>query len=118
MKIKILFLAFVSSFCFCKSQSCDEIIKYVKSKNSGITYYSTGSSAISQVTFYSIYDNYKTYYFAIVKFTSNYYREYIYQVGSNTGYNYSMKYMNSAGEAFWKFIHPYNKSLGCAPTFD
>lgn len=109
---------FFLSFCFFKSQSCDEMIKYVKSKSAGMTYYSPSSKAISQVTFYSIYDNYKTYYFAIVKFTNNYYSEYIYQVGSNTSYNYSMKYLNSAGEAFWQYIYPYNKNLGCAPDLD
>lgn len=116
MKIKLFFLAFFLSFSFYNAQSCEEIIKYVKSKSTGITYYSSGSSAISQVTFYTVYDNYKTFYFAIVKFTSNYYKEYIYQVGSNTSYNYSMSYTSSAGEAFWKYIQPYNENLGCAPT--
>lgn len=118
MKLKLLFLALVLSFSFFKSQTCDDMIKYVKSKGTGMTYYSSGSSAISQVTFYTVYENYKSYYFAIVKFTSNYYKEYIYQVGSNTSYNYSMNYLSSAGEAFWKYIQPYNENLGCAPKFD
>jgi hypothetical protein len=118
MKLKLLFLALVLSFSFFKSQKCDDMIKYVKSKGTGMTYYSSGSSAISQVTFYTVYENYKSYYFAVVKFTSNYYKEYIYQVGSNTSYNYSMNYLSSAGEAFWKYIQPYNENLGCAPKFD
>lgn len=118
MKIRLLFLAFFLSCTFFKSQTCDDMIKYVKSKSSGVTYYSSSSSAISQVTFYTIYENYKTYYFAIVKFTSDYYREYIYQVGSNTSYNYSMNYMTSAGKAFWNYVQPYNKVLDCAPDIE
>jgi hypothetical protein len=36
---------------------------------------------------------------------------------SNTKFNYSRNYLNSAGKAFWEYIHPYNETLGCAPDF-
>ena len=93
----------------------------VKSKGSGSTYTSYNSDAISKVTFYNVRIDYKTYYFAIVCFKKEYSyncTEYIYQVGSNTKFNYSMDYYNSAGKAFWEHIQPYNDNLGCAPNFD
>lgn len=98
--------------------SCSDIIEYVKSESYGSTYYSYDSDAISQVTFYEVTDdNYITYYFAIVRFTSSY-TDYIYQVSSDTKFNYSIYYLDSAGKAFWNYIQPYNKQLGCAPDFD
>lgn len=98
--------------------SCSDLIEYVESESYGTTYYSYGSEAISKVTFYEVVDkNYNTYYFAIVRFTSSY-KDYIYQVGSNTKVNYSMNYLHSAGKAFWNYIHPYNDVLDCAPDFD
>lgn len=116
---KIVFAFF---FCFSifnlnAQTSCEDVIKYVKSKDYGTTYYSYSSEAIRKVTFYSVYENYKYYYFAIVQFTSSY-KEYIYQVGSNTKLNYSYSYLDSAGKAFWEYIHPYNGVLDCAPRFD
>ncbi|WP_426429957.1 hypothetical protein ACPX19_10495 [Winogradskyella sp. HB-48] len=99
------------------AQSCSELLELVKSKSYGVTYYSYDSEAISQVTFYEVSENYETYYFAVVRFTSSY-KQYIYQVGSNTKFNYSLNYMDSAGKAFWNYIHPYNDVLGCAPNFD
>lgn len=116
MKIKLLFITLFITVSI-KAQSCEEVLKFVKSSGYGITYYSYSSTAISQVTFYDIYENYKTYYFAIVRF-NNSYKEYVYQVGSNTKYNYSINYLDSAGEAFWNFIQPHNKNLGCAPNFE
>lgn len=116
MKLLVLFLLF--SFIPIQAQpSCNEIIELVKSKSYGTTYSSYSSSAISKVTFYEMTIKYDTFYFAIVQFTSSS-KEYIYQVGSNTKYNYSMQYLDSAGEAFWAYIHPYNKNLGCAPRFE
>ena len=41
---------------------------------------------------------------------------YIYQVGSDTEFNYSLNYLTSAGEAFWDYIQPYNQNLNCAPN--
>lgn len=121
MRNYIIIFAFVLFFSFenVNSQTtCSEIIEYVKSNSYGTTYYSFNSEAISQVTFYEIRDNnFKTYYFAIVKFTSSY-QEYIYQVSSNTKFNYSMHYSESAGKAFWKYIQPFNEILNCAPKLD
>jgi hypothetical protein len=98
--------------------SCYELISYVKANGYGSTYYSYNSDAISQVTFYEVTDdNYTTYYFAIVRFSSSY-TDYIYRVSSNTKSNYSFNYMDSAGQAFWKYIQPYNEVLDCAPDFD
>lgn len=119
---KYLFLFFIS-FCSLngQSQTCDEIMKYVKSEGYGTTYTSFNSEAISKVTFYQISIDYRTHYFAIVCFKQKYSyqcKEYIYQVGSNTKLNYSMNYISSAGKAFWEFIHPYRKNLGCAPEFE
>lgn len=103
-----------------KAQTCEEMMDFVKSESYGSTFYSYDSDAISKVTFYSVYMDYKTYYFAIVCFKRKYaYQcsEYIYQVVSNTKMYYSMNYMESAGKAFWEYIQPYNKNLGCAPDF-
>jgi hypothetical protein len=105
-----------------KSQTCDEYIKLVKSKSFGTTYSSYTSEAISSVTFYDLIIDYKTYNFAIVCFKSNKYAynctEYIYLVGSNTKFNYSVNYQKSAGQAFWDYIHPYSENLGCSPNFE
>lgn len=96
--------------------SCSEIMNMVKSDAYGTTYYSYNSDAISKVTFYDIEIDYEVYYFAIVCFNNKNSigcREYIYRVSSNTEANYSSHYLNSAGQAFWKYIQPYNKYLGC-----
>ena len=97
-------------------------MEYVKSESYGTTYSSYNSEAISKVTFYNLTIDYQSYYFAIVCFKGGNYSygctEYIYQVASNIQTYYSMNYLNSAGEAFWNYIQPYNKNLGCAPNFD
>tara|TARA_R110002051_G_scaffold105747_1_gene178811 strand:+ start:1330 stop:1695 length:366 start_codon:yes stop_codon:yes gene_type:complete len=119
LKKTILFLMILIGVYNLNAQSsCSEMMKYVKSKGYGSSFSSFGSDAISKVTFYEITDeNYKRYYYAIVQFTSSY-KEYIYQVASNTKSNYSRNYMSSAGKAFWSFIQPYNENLGCAPDFN
>lgn len=114
----IVFFSLLMTFNL-KAQTCDEVMEYVKPKGYGTTYTSYNSDAISKVTFYQINIDYKTMYFAIVCFKQKYSyncAEYIYQVGSNTELNYSMNYSNSAGKAFWQFIQPYNKNLGCGPN--
>jgi len=118
--MKYFFLCLFSTlFTFnVEAQTCEEIMDFVKSKSYGTTYTSYNSDAISKVTFYEITIDYRTHYFAIVCFKNKYVyncSEYIYQVGSNTKYNYSLNYLNSAGKAFWEYIQPYNKNLGCAP---
>lgn len=104
-----------------RAQSCAEIMDYVKKEGGyGTTYTSYNSDAISKVTFYQVSVDYQTLYFAIVCFKKKYSyscSEYIYQVGSNTKFHYSLNYLNSAGEAFWNYIQPYNENLGCAPSF-
>jgi hypothetical protein len=103
------------------SQTCEEIMKYVKSASYGTIYTSYNSEAISKVTFYEIIVGFETKYFAIVCFKRKYTyecKEYIYQVGSSTKFNYSLNYISSAGKAFWEYIHPYRKTLGCAPDFE
>ncbi|GGE06904.1 hypothetical protein [Psychroflexus salis] len=119
-KVIILFIIFLSSF-FANSQTCEEYMKFVKSESRGTTYTSYTSDAISKVTFYEVSADYQTYYFAIVCFKKEYSiqcSEYIYQVASSTKTNYAMNYLNSAGEAFWNYIQPYHKNLGCAPDFE
>ena len=101
-----------------KAQTCNEVMDYVKSEGYGTTYTSYNSDAISKVTFYQITVDYQTLYFAIVCFKQKHSyncSEYIYQVGSNTKIYYSMNYLNSPGKAFWEYIQPYNKNLGCGP---
>lgn len=102
------------------SQSCDDLIEYVKSEGRGSTYYSPTISSISKVTFYRAEIDDETNYFAIVCFKENKYSsnctEYIYQVGRNTQFNYSLNYSDSAGEAFWDYIQPYSDVLGCSPN--
>lgn len=115
----IIFILFISFGI--RSQSCEKIMEFVKSKDYGTTYTSYNSDAISKVTFYSIYVDYKTLYFAIVCFKKKYSlncNEYIYQVSSNTKLNYSLNYYDSAGKAFWKYIQPYNKQLKCGPNLE
>lgn len=121
MKKVIIFL-FVSLMANdMKAQSCDEIMAYVKKEGGyGTTYSSFNSDAISKVTFYQLTVDYKKHYFAIVCFKKEYSygcSEYIYQVASNTKFNYSFNYLNSAGKAFWKYIQPFNENLGCGPNF-
>ena len=93
-------------------------MNYVKSESYGT---SNNSDAISKVTFYNVYIDYQTYYFAIVCFNKEYSygcNEYIYLVGSNTKMNYSINYYESVGKAFWNYIQPYNENLGCATNFN
>lgn len=122
MRHLVLILFVVLSICNAQAQTCDEIMKFVKSEGGyGTTYTSYNSDAISKVTFYQIAADFKTLYFAIVCFKqeSSYgCTEYIYQVGSTTKINYSINYFSSAGKAFWEYIHPYSKNLGCAPDFE
>lgn len=120
MKKHIALFILSLSFFIGNSQTCDEIMEYVKSNSYGTTYTSYDSEAISKVTFYEIMIDYQFHYFAIVCFKRKYYScsEYIYQVGSNTKLNYSMNYSYSAGKAFWKYIQPYNENLECAPDFN
>lgn len=119
---KYLAFTFIAFFAIvANSQTCEEIMKYVKSSSYGTTYTSYNSEAISRVTFYEIIVGFETKYFAIVCFKKKYTndcQEYIYQVGSSTKFNYSLNYLASAGKAFWEYIHPYRKTLGCAPDFD
>ncbi len=121
MKKHLYLLLFIVSTINANAQSCQEIIEYVKSNGYGTTYRSYDSEAISKVTFYSVSVDYKTLYFAIVCFKQDYSyscSEYIYQVASNTKFNYSLDHYDSAGKAFWKHIQPYNQNLRCAPNFN
>ncbi len=121
MKKFLSFTVFILCALFAKTQSCEEVMNYVKSKSYGTTYTSYNSEAISKVTFYDIVVDYQTQYYAVVCFKrKNSYNcsEYIYQVGSRTKSNYSSSYINSAGQAFWEYIQPYNKVLGCAPNLE
>lgn len=117
-----LFLVFlIVGISGIQAQSCEELMQSIKSNHYGTTYNSYNSDAISKVTFYDVTIDYSNYYFAIVCFKQKYSygcNEYIYQVSSNTKFNYSLNYNSSAGKAFWKYIEPYNKNLGCAPDFD
>jgi hypothetical protein len=111
----LIFLMFAANYINAQS-SCAELLAMVKSEGYGSSYSSYTSDAISQVTFYEVDgDNYNSYYFAVVRF-KNSYTDYIYQVGSRTKSNYAMNYMQSAGEAFWQYIQPYNENLNCAPN--
>ncbi len=102
------------------AQSCQEWVDFVKSETTGTSYISYTSEAISKVTFYTVSVDYNTYYFAIVCFKQKYSyscKEYIYQVASNTKFNYSLDHYESAGKAFWKHIQPHKSNLGCGPNF-
>ncbi len=114
----IVLLIFSGLTTLTAQSSCSELMEIIKSKDYGTTYNSYTSDAISKVTFYSTYENYKTYYFAVVCFKKNSYNcnEYLYQVASNTKMKYAMNFRKSAGEAFWKYIQPYNQNLNCAPN--
>ena len=122
MKTLISILVIFFTTITVKAQTCEEVMEYVKKEGGyGTTYTSYNRDAISKVTFYQVTVDYKTLYFAIVCFKKKYSyscSEYIYQVGSNTKFNYSINYLNSAGKAFWEYIQPYNKNLGCAPDFE
>jgi hypothetical protein len=121
MKKYLILLVLTISFSNTNAQTCEEIMEYVKANGSSTSYVSYDSEAISKVTFYTVSVDFKTLYFAIVCFKKQYSyscTEYIYQVGSNTQFNYSLDHYNSAGKAFWKHIEPYNENLECAPDFD
>jgi len=119
MKGIVLLFILTISFHLGSAQSCEETMEFVKSKGYGSTYSSITSDAISKVTFYNVSIDYQSYYFAIVCFKKDYFgcSEYIYQVNSSTKMYYSMNYLNSAGDAFWEYIQPHNRTLGCAPNF-
>lgn len=116
----VLFCSFLLSGGEVYSQSCSELMDFVKSEDYGTTYTSYSSDAISKVTFYDVSIDYEQYYFAIVCFKRDYggCAEYIYQVASSTKMNYSMNYLNSAGKAFWNYINPYNSNLSCGPELN
>lgn len=119
--MKYLLLCTILVLCAHTSnaQTCEEVMNFVKSESTGTTYYSYSSDAISKVTFYDVTIDFEKYYFALVKFNNSYsFKEYIYQVVSQTKFNYSINYITSAGEAFWAYIEPYNDILGCAPDFE
>jgi hypothetical protein len=118
MKKYLILLALTISVNSITAQSCEEIMEYVKTNGSSTAYVSYDSEAISKVTFYTVSVDYKTLYFAIVCFKKEYSygcSEYIYQVASDTKFNYSLDHYDSAGKAFWKHIEPYGDVLGCAP---
>jgi len=118
MKKHLIYAIFALTISSGYSQSCQEWMNYVKSESYGT---SNNSDAISKVTFYNVYIDYQTYYFAIVCFNKEYSygcNEYIYLVGSNTKMNYSINYYESVGKAFWNYIQPYNENLGCATNFN
>jgi len=121
MKTPIIALLLLCCIQFTYAQSCDELMRAIQSKYYGTSYTSYTSTAISKVTFYEVSIDYQTRYFAVVCFKREYAyncSEYLYQVGSNTKFNYSLNYLSSAGQAFWKYIAPYNDVLGCAPDFE
>lgn len=121
LKKNIIILILMFGVFSAKAQtSCEDLIEYVKSKSYGTTYYSYSSSAIEKVTFYDVMIDYKYYYFAVVCFKQQYSytcKEYIYHVSSRTKLDYSSNYTKSAGEAFWKYIQPYNENLECGTKF-
>lgn len=108
----------LTSISFVHAQiSCSEIMENVQENGrEQASYCCFDSEFLTRVKFYSLDIDYNTYYFAIVQF--NYGRWFVYQVPSNSKYNFSLyAYSNKAGEAFHKFIHAYRNSLGCAPEF-
>ncbi|PHI19217.1 hypothetical protein CEQ90_14230 [Lewinellaceae bacterium SD302] len=122
MKTGMIYLLLMITFCSLQSQSCEELMQTVKNSGYGQTFNSNiTSNAISKVTFYDVSVNYQTLYFAIVCFKKEYgfgCNEYLYQVAFNTRSQYSFSYMNSAGKAFWNYIHPHRDNLGCAPDIN
>lgn len=119
MKKQLLLLLILATSITTKAQTCQEYMDFVRSESYGTTYTSYNSDAISKVTFYTVSIDYQFYYFAIVCFKKQYggCSEYIYQVASNTKMYYSMNYLDSAGEAFWNYIEPHSRNLGCSPRF-
>lgn len=114
VKKGLLCIVFMTTVLSVNAQSCSELMASIKSNYYGTTYYSPVSDAISQVTFYDVTIDYNFYYFAIVTFKGTYTsRDYLYQVSSNTKFNYSMHYIQSAGNAFHKYIKPYDSNLNC-----
>jgi hypothetical protein len=105
---------------FFLTMDCDQLMTYVKKYGDETTYNIYSSDVLSRVSFYELTIDYSTLYFAIVCFKTQYYgcNEYIYQVGSTTRSNFSINYYQSAGKAFWNYIHPYRSVLGCAPNLD
>lgn len=91
----------------------------IKSENYGTTYTSHNSDAISKVTFYDVMIDYQTYFaMSVLRKTIMDVQSIYIRVASNTKFNYSTNYLDSAGKAFWKYIQPYNETLECAPNFE
>ncbi|SDS34955.1 hypothetical protein SAMN04488552_2889 [Christiangramia echinicola] len=104
---KFILITILLDFIIAKSQSCEDLILFVKSEDYGTTYNSPTSTASIKVSFHTVYIDYERYFFAIVCFKSKYSyccTESINQVSPNTKLNYSMNYLDSAGEAFWEYI--------------
>ena len=96
--------------------SCDELTKTIKDNADHIaTDRSYFDDAISKVSFYSLEIEYDEYYFALVSFQSNIFKEYTYQIPKEAMRNYRSSYFEDSAEKFWKYIQPYNQVLDCSP---
>ena len=71
MKNVLLTLLVIFSSFITHAQSCEEIMKFVKSSGYGTTLTNYNIEAISKVTFYNTVIDYQNYYFAIVCFKKN-----------------------------------------------
>ena len=60
MKKNLILLLLVFGSFNVNSQSCDEIMEFVKSKSHGTSYKSYNSDAITKVTFHTVNVDYKT----------------------------------------------------------
>jgi len=65
-----------------KSQvTCDEFTEIIEDKGNHITTdYCYGDDALDKVKFYSLEIDYDYYYYALVTFQTNYYKQYTYQI--------------------------------------
>ena len=120
MRYILITLIFLLQVQNSQSQTCDDLIDQIEMNYQASTYTSYTSTAISTVSFYTVNEDFKTHYFAIVCFKQEYgygCNKYIYKVSSDTKWNYSVNYLSSAGEAFWDYIQPYANVLGCGANF-
>jgi len=100
-----------------KSQvTCDEFTEIIEDKGNHITTdYCYGDDALDKVKFYSLEIDYEDFYFALVTFQTNSYKQYTYQITNEAMNDYRYTYGEDETDKFWKYIQPYNKVLDCSP---
>ncbi len=116
MKVLSTITLFLLSIPLFAQMTCEELTEIIKDKGDSIeTDYCLGDEALSQIEFYRLEITDDEYYFALVTFRSNTFKEYTYQITEDAMNEYTSDYFVDDIEKFWKYIQPYNSVLDCSP---